>query len=78
MLRAMPSQRSFAEPVDRERQEFKRLYRVTFVFFFLIALVTRLLPRAWRPLASSAGGAESPYAEARRAAYTALPFVFMR
>jgi hypothetical protein len=62
-----------------EAREFRRLVGLTFIFFFVIAAFSRLLPRPWRPFASaSANRSESIYAEARRAAYTVIPFAFMR
>lgn len=78
LLRESLGRREFSPPADHERKEFQRLFRVTFVFFLLIALASRLLPRAWRPFASSVGARESAFDEARRAAYTVVPFVFMR
>jgi hypothetical protein len=78
LLRESLNRRAFPPPADHERKEFQRLFRLTFVFFLLIAVVSRLLPRAWRPLASSVGAQESAFDEARRAAYTVVPFVFMR
>lgn len=78
MLAATDTQSSVAELVREDRKEFKRLFGFTFVVFFLIAAATRLLPRSWRPLAASSGRSESISAEAARAAYTFLPYVFMR
>ena len=54
------------------------MYRATFAVFIVIALFSRLLPRAWRPLASTVDVNESVFDEAKRAAYTVVPFVFMR
>lgn len=61
-----------------DEKEFRRLVALTFLFFFFIAAFSRLLPRAWRPFASSAARAESVFAEAKRAAHTVIPFAFMR
>jgi hypothetical protein len=78
ILKDTYSHASFAEPVHHDRKAFQRLFRVAFVVFLLIAAVSRLLPRAWRPFASSAEGRESAVAEARRAANTVVPFMFIR
>ncbi len=78
ILKNTYSHASFAEPVYHDRKAFQRLFRVAFVFFLLIAAVSRLLPRAWRPFASSVGGRESALAEAKRAANTVVPFMFTR
>jgi hypothetical protein len=78
MFTVTSTDQSLAELAQLEKKEFRRLVGVTFVFFLIIALVSRLLPRAWRPLSSSAGRPESVYAEAKRAAYTVVPFAFMR
>jgi hypothetical protein len=76
MFNAIPTQATFSKPLRSERREFRRLFVVMFSLFFVIALFSRLLPRAWRPLASVAEK-ESVVAEAKRAAYTVVPFVFM-
>jgi hypothetical protein len=78
MFRALELTESPAELAVQDRREYRRLLGLTFVLFFLIAAVSRLLPKAWRPLASRDGSAESVYAEAMRSAYTVVPFVFMR
>lgn len=79
MLTATDTQSSSAKIVHSDEREFRWLVALTFVFFFFIAAVTRLLPRAWRPFSSSSASyRESVYAEAKRAAYTAIPFAFMR
>ncbi|MEJ2575590.1 MAG: hypothetical protein P8106_02605 [Gammaproteobacteria bacterium] len=78
MLAATDTQHTVADIAREDRKEFRRLFGVAFVLFFLIAAVSRLLPRAWRPLAAASGRRESIYAEAVRAAYTAIPFAFTR
>ncbi len=78
MLKDTYHRGSFAEPVDDDRKAFQRMYRATFAVFIVIALFSRLLPRAWRPLASTVDANESVFDEAKRAAYTVVPFVFMR
>lgn len=59
----------------RESREFRALYAATFALFLPVALVSRMLPRRWRPFA--APGRRSIVAEARAAAGTVVPFVFM-
>lgn len=57
--------------------EFRLLIAVTTLSFLPIAAISRLLPRAWRPLASCSMQHESIYAEARHAAGRVIPCVFM-
>ena len=61
-----------------EIQEFRLLIAVAVAWFFVIVVVSRLLPRNWRPFASSSGQRESWYGEAKRMAYTVIPYAFMR
>ena len=62
----------------RESREFRVLLAFAMVLFFCIAALSRVLPRAWRPLASRHGPAESVFEEATRTAYTVIPYAFMR
>jgi hypothetical protein len=57
--------------------EFRLLIAVTTLWFLPIAAFSRLLPKAWRPLASCSHNPESIYAEARHAAGRVVPCVFM-
>ncbi len=61
-----------------DRIEFRILIAVSMMWFLLVAAVSRLLPRSCRPLAGSAPRHESLFAEARRTAYTVIPYAFMR
>lgn len=54
--------------------EFWLYFIATYPFFLVIAVVSRLLPRAHRPFGAHRG---SVFSEAKAAAYTVLPFVFM-
>jgi hypothetical protein len=51
---------------------------MAFALFFVIAALSRLLPRPWRPLTAPSGRSESIYREAARVANTVLPFAFSR
>ncbi|MEL6373344.1 MAG: hypothetical protein AAFR04_05200 [Pseudomonadota bacterium] len=70
-----------AAPRQRRRRaevrEFHIMRAVLFVLFLGVAALTRLLPRAWRPLGSSADRSLSVVAEARRAANEVTPYIFM-
>ncbi|EED32376.1 hypothetical protein NOR53_1483 [gamma proteobacterium NOR5-3] len=44
--------------------------------FFVVSLMTRLLPRALRPFAASARKRESCFEEARRVALAVIPYAF--
>jgi hypothetical protein len=61
----------------RETWEFRLLLAITMVMFLPIAAASRLLPRAWRPLAAFSDESEGVYIEARRAAGIVIPCVFM-
>mgnify|MGYP006271319097 CR=1 FL=1 len=61
-----------------DRMEFRLLIAVAMLWFLVVAALSRLLPRSWRPLTGSAPRHESLFAEARRTAYTVIPYAFMR
>jgi hypothetical protein len=61
-----------------DRIEFRILIAVSMVWFLLVAAVCRLLPHSYRPLSCGATRRESLFAEARRTAYTVIPYAFMR
>lgn len=54
--------------------EFSLYFALLFPIFLLVALVSRLLPRRMRPFGPER---RSVIGDARAAAYTVLPFVFM-
>ena len=65
---------------NRNAARAKSSRRVTWLLFgvFLpIAVLSRLLPRRWRPFQSPGGLRRSPLAEARQAAHMYAPFFFM-
>ncbi len=68
---------SHATPLH-DRIEFRLLIAVSLLWFLVVAAVSRLLPRKLRPLSSRAARGESLFAEARRTAYTVIPYAFMR
>jgi hypothetical protein len=61
----------------KETLEFRLLIAFTMLLFLPIAAASRLLPRAWRPLAAFSDESEGIYVEARRAAAIVVPCVFM-
>ena len=72
--RRAPARPSRATLRRRKATEFWLYFAVTFPVFLAVALVSRLLPRSWRPFAGSGRGV---FGDAKAAAYTVLPFVFM-
>lgn len=70
--------------VDRAKQrraearEFKVTVAVLFAVFLPIAIVSRVLPKSWRPLGKLSGWAKSPICEARSAANVIAPFMLCR
>jgi hypothetical protein len=78
MFVATETDHTVTEMVRQDRKEFRRLYLVAFTLFFVIAALSRLLPRAWRPLAVPSGPSESIYGEAARVASTVIPYAFSR
>jgi hypothetical protein len=78
MTNAIPTQGHLAAPIDSDRKNFQRLFRMTFLFFVVTAMLGRLLPWGRRSSASSNGEHESLIEEAKRMANTILPFVFIR
>lgn len=58
-------------------REFWLYFAISFPIFLIIAVLARLLPRAWRPGLSELRGEGSVFGEAKAAANKVLPFVFM-
>lgn len=61
-----------------ENREFLAAYCALFVVFLVIALASRVLPPGLRPLAAPRGDRRSIWGEARAAAATTAPYVFMK
>lgn len=61
----------------RETWEYRLLLNFTILLFVPIAGLSRLLPRAWRPLGAYSDKNEGIFCEARRAAEIVIPCVFM-
>jgi hypothetical protein len=59
MLAATQTDNTVAELARQDRKEFRRLYLMAVALFFVIAALSRLLPRPWRPLAAPSGRSES-------------------
>lgn len=57
----------------RETLQFRLIYLVSFVVFLLAAIVGRLAPNSWR----RGQQGKSIFGEAKSAADTVVPFVFM-
>ena len=62
---------------EGERRAYLALYALTFGLFLLVALLSRLLPRQLRPLASASGQRRSVIAEAQSAASATIGYAFM-
>ncbi|MEO1293312.1 MAG: hypothetical protein AAFV62_10850 [Pseudomonadota bacterium] len=58
----------------RERGEYWLYFALCFPLFLIVAVFGRLLPRSMRPFASEG---RSVFGEAKAAANTVLPYVFM-
>lgn len=65
------------EPADHGIWEYRILVAIITLGLLPIAAASRLLPRAWRPLAALYNENEGIYMEARRAAGRVIPCVFM-
>lgn len=74
--RPTPQQR--ARQRRAEAREFKVTVSLLFLFFLPIALISRLLPRRWRPLAALGQPPQSMVGEARSAANVIAPFMLSR
>lgn len=59
-----------------DKWEFRLLLGLAVGCFFVVSLVTRLLPRGLRPFAAPARRRESCFEEARRVAYAVIPYAF--
>lgn len=60
-----------------DRIEFRLLIGIAVIGILPFAAISRLLPRGRRPMSTPSAG-ESLFAEARRTAYTVVPYAFMR
>jgi light-harvesting complex 1 beta chain len=61
----------------QESYEFRLIFVVSFMIFLVAATVGRLLPTQWRAYAPGPSGYKSIIGEARAAANTFVPIVFM-
>ena len=59
-----------------DKWEFRFLISLAVACFFVVSLLTRLLPRSLRPFAASPDRHESCFEEARRVAYAVIPYAF--
>lgn len=60
-----------------EEKQYRRIYLACFPLFLVVAIITRLLPPAWRPFPRAPGRRRSILAEAREAAHSTIPHAFM-
>jgi len=66
-----------AQKVRRtDRRSYRLLLGMAVSCFFIVSVLTRLLPRALRPFAASARKRESCFEEARRVALAVIPYAF--
>ena len=56
---------------------FRILIAMSVFCFFVVAILSRVLPKSWRPLGVGHAN-ESCLQEARRTAHTVIPYAFMR
>jgi len=59
-----------------DRRDYRWLLAMAVACFFVVSVVTRLLPRSLRPFARSGAENESCLAEARRMANAVIPYAF--
>ena len=59
-----------------DRREYQVLMALSIMCFLIVSVLTRVLPRALRPLATGTGASESCLTEARRAANAVVPYAF--
>lgn len=59
-----------------DRREYQALMALSVMCFLIVSVLTRVLPRALRPLATGTGAPESCLTEARRAANAVVPYAF--
>ena len=59
-----------------DRRDYRWLLGLAVACFFVVSVVTRILPRALRPFAASGPARESCIAEARRMAQAVIPYAF--
>ena len=78
MLNLTESHGPIHQVAQTEIQEFRLLIAIAVAWFFVVVMISRLLPRNWRPFASTLGQRKSWYGEARRMASTVIPYAFMR
>ncbi len=68
----------FSRLRKQDEREYRLLFALGFLFFLAIALVTRLLPRRWRPFPPGPNGHRSIIGDAKAAADVSIPYAFMR
>jgi hypothetical protein len=68
--------RDAAQGQRTDKWEFRLLIGLAMAWFFVVSLLTRLLPRSLRPFAAPAERRESCFEEARRMAYAVIPYAF--
>lgn len=62
----------------QEQLEYRLISIACFPLFLVIAIVSRFLPRSWRPFPGAKGKRRSVFGDARAAVNTIIPFAFMR
>ncbi|MEM6665505.1 MAG: hypothetical protein AAF638_03795 [Pseudomonadota bacterium] len=60
-----------------DRREFRLVYALSFIFFLVIAVFARLLPRSRRPYPLGSGDYRSIVGEARAITNMTIPYAFM-
>ena len=76
MMNARNSQIQTHVAQRTDQWEFHALLALAVGCFFVVSLLTRLLPRSIRPFAAPADRRESCFEEARRMAYAVIPYAF--
>ena len=77
MIGEMQSTADYAQTKKQDESSYRRVWLVSFVFFFLLAAVTRLLPRPIRRFIFGEDLGRSISGDARAATARTVPFIYM-
>jgi hypothetical protein len=76
-MAAITEPAAFRSILQDEERQYRRIYLSCFPLFLVIAITARLLPPAWRPFPRGPERRRSIFAEAREAARSTIPYMFM-
>lgn len=76
MLNAGDGQLASEQSRQTDKREYRWLMAIAVSCFFVVSVITRILPRGLRPFAAPGPKHESCFAEARRMASAVIPYAF--